>query len=421
MNPFDKSILSIDAGIQFDDSISRIHYQPYQPLASTAYGYADEIHFQIQNQDQYTYLPGSFLIIEGVVNKIPGSGTVSPAKFVEKNAIAFLFSECQYKLNGIEVDRTRRLGISSLMKGLCSLTRDEAQTVYHDAGWDSTYVNDIFPEGSTDNKVQFNACLPLKLLLGFAEDYNRIICGTRQDLVLVRARNDRDALVNATAVAGTENSNVEIKKITLMMPVIRVNDAIRINLLRITNGNRPLSMPFRSWDLYEHPAMIEGTTNVNWSVATSTQVEKPRYVIVGFQTKRTNSYTAETDKFDHLNIRDIKLFLNEEFYPYYNPNINFPLKQATFLYQMYAAFQKSYYNREYISPLVDRDDFISKYPLFVFDASRQQDRVKDTSPVDVRLEIQTNDPIPAGTACYCLIIHDKKFELNQLTNVIRRT
>jgi len=56
-------------------------------------------------------LPGSYLIVEGSVNKSPvanAAGTVqtSPAKFIAKNAISFLFEECQYLINNVEVDRT---------------------------------------------------------------------------------------------------------------------------------------------------------------------------------------------------------------------------------------------------------------------------------------------------------------------------
>jgi len=227
------------------------------------------------------------------------------------------------------------------MKGLCFITRDEARMVYHDAGWDDAYINGLFVDPPSA-VVNFNACIPLKLWLGFAEDYERIIGGVRQDLILTRAHSDRNALVN-TAAGVNENTKVELKKITLMMPVIRVSDNERITLLRIHESKEIIEMTYRSWDIYENPALMHGGYSVNWSIATSAQLEKPRFIIIAFQTLKKDVYAAEIDRFDHIDVRDIKLCLNSEFYPYYNPNVNFKQKQASFLYQLYAAFQKSYH------------------------------------------------------------------------------
>jgi hypothetical protein len=417
------SALNIAAGVKFDSSITRIRYQPYLPLASTSYKNNDEVSFQVQNQDHYTLPSASYLIIEGKLVRAPATaaGTsgssdakaASDAKFIAKNAFAFLFEECRYMLNSIVVDRTRHLGYATLMKGLASLTKDEA-TVYQDAGWDEAIHTNAHVEGAN---VHFNACLPLKLLLGFAEDHTKIICGIRQDLVLTRANTDRN-VIHATAAGNAENSRIEISKITWMLPTIEVSDTARIPLLQIVKRDQPLYLAFRSWEMYENPALTAGSTNVNWSIASTKQLEKPRFVIVGFQTKRKNLYSAENDKFDHLDVRDIKLFLNSEFYPYYNANIDFSKRQVAFLYQMYANFQKTYYNRDFTSPIINHGDFCRHYPLFVFDTSRQNDRIRDNASVDVRLEIETSKAIPADTVCYCLVLHDKLVEYTPSTNIV---
>jgi len=44
---------------------------------------------------------------------------------------------------------------------------------------------------------------------------------------------------------------------------------------------------------------------------TSTELEKPRYVLVLFFTK----LNARNARFDHVKLKDIKLFLNSECYP----------------------------------------------------------------------------------------------------------
>lgn len=425
-------ILNIGAHVTFDNSITRYKFQVHQPLASTTYDYNDEIRFQVQNQDQYSLPSESILLIEGKIKKTVAATTPAKKKDTEEpqdgssqtagdssssditfvgNGIAFLFDECRYLLNGIEIDKTRNLGYTTLMKGLCSFTKDEADS-YQDAGW-YRFGEDLH---SKKDELYFSASVPLKLLLGFAEDHKRIICSARQDLILVRARDDKNSLHSTTPA---DKSYVEIDKITWMLPVVDLSDEARISVLSVIKKDPPLSIGFRSWDMYENPTLPQAT-NINWTVTTTTQLEKPRFVIIAFQSGKRHNLAEENDEFDHINIKDLKLFLNSEFYPYSNMNLDFEKRNISFLYYLYSVFQKSYYNREINSPFVDRTDFIEKYPLFVFDTCHQNDRLKNSIPVDIRLEIQTSSPVPANTSCYCLIIHDRVVEYTPLSGIVRR-
>ncbi|KAF0747318.1 Uncharacterized protein FWK35_00025266 [Aphis craccivora] len=49
---------------------------------------------------------------------------------------------------------------------------------------------------------------------------------------------------------------------------------------------------------------------------TSNKFEKPRYVIIGFQTNRKNSSTKSISFFDHCKIKNLKIYLNAEVFPY---------------------------------------------------------------------------------------------------------
>ncbi|KAG5311096.1 MMP14 protein, partial [Acromyrmex insinuator] len=67
------------------------------------------------------------------------------------------------------------------------------------------------------------------------------------------------------------------------MPHVVLNDVNKLSLLRTLEGGRYLSMCFRSWDLYEFP-LLQSTTKHSWAVKTTSQLEKPRYVIFALQT-----------------------------------------------------------------------------------------------------------------------------------------
>ena len=115
----------------------------------------------------------------------------------------------------------------------------------------------------------------------------------------------------------------------------------------------------------------------------------------------------------------MKVYLNSQCYPYGNLNLNFGNAQLALLYEMYAHFQASYYDKE-AGPLLSCAEYRDHAPLIVIDCSKQCETVK-SGAIDVRLEFECQANIPAHTAAYCLIIHDKVVEYNVLrSSVIRR-
>jgi len=61
-------------------------------------------------------------------------------------------------------------------------------------------------------------------------------------------------------------------------------------------------------------------------VKTSSQLEKPHYGILGFQTKRQNKPDKNASHFDHVQLRDVKMNLNSQCYPYGNLNLDITKK-----------------------------------------------------------------------------------------------
>jgi hypothetical protein len=399
------SLLDITSKPSYDDLLTSNKYIAIYPLASSTYANCDEIKFQVENQNDFWLPSQSYIAIEGTIAKNPAASEV---RFV-LNGVLHLFSECRYLLNGIEVDRTRGLGIATTLKGLCSLTPDETVSL-NNAGWDD------FPETqSTVVGNHFNVYIPLRLILGFAEDYQKILLSARQELIFIRSNTDRNALRSDTAA---EASSVNITKMTWLLPSVGVADKARISLLNIINKDLPITIPFRSWDYHENP-LLPQTTEFTWTITSVSQSERPRFVIVGFQTAKKNSYAAHSDQFDHVNVTNIKLFLNSEVFPYTNMNFNFGEHKYAYAYQMFCNFQKSYYSREWPTPCMKPSVFRSNYPVFVIDCSKQNERIK-ISTTDIRLEVQTAEAIAANTACYCLILHEKLVEYTPLSNLVKK-
>jgi len=85
---------------------------------------------------------------------------------------------------------------------------------------------------------------------------------------------------------------------------------------------------------------------------------------------------------------------------------------------MYKRSQSSYYNRE-SQPFLTPNEFKLKAPIIVVALSYQNESVK-TGPIDVRISIELKTPSHEHTQAYCLLIHDRLFEYNQLNGLAQR-
>lgn len=155
-----------------------------------------------------------------------------------------------------------------------------------------------------------------------------------------------------------------------------------------------------------------------WNIKTSNQLEKPRYVILGFQTARNGEKQANASEFDHCEIANARLFLNSQYYPYGNMNLNIKNNQFVLLYEMFAKFQESYYGK-HAEPVCNMSDFKKTTPLIIFDCLKQNETLKH-APVDVRLEFEMRSDVKAKTSAFCLILHDRVVQYKPISGEVKK-
>jgi len=281
-----------------------------------------------------------------------------------------------------------------------------------DIGMD-TQDNSNFTENN-----QFGGCIPLKHLFGFCEDYKKVMINVNQQIILNRSSTDLDALCSTGTNEKNQNVIVKINKILWKMPVVKVSDREKIKLLKVLDSKTTLQCAFRNWDLCEYPSLPASTYH-SWTVKSSSLLEKPRFAIIGFQTARKNNLLKPSARFDSCQLKNLKVHLNSEVYPYEDFRADFSTKITAILYKAYTDFQKSYYDQEQAIPLLSRHIFQEFAPIVVVDLSRQNDNVK-SSTVDMRIEFETSTAIPTNTAAYCLILHDQIVTYNPFNGNVRK-
>ena len=326
-----------------------------------------------------------------------------------KLAILFLFQKFRYLLFGVEIDESKNVGLTSIMKAYASLSPNQLPFL-EIAGWN--------PEKLVDEKGNFEIMIPLNMLLGFEENFQKTIVNGKHELILTRSNTDVNAVIQTNAaVTANHTFKFQLTKIECLMPVITLSSAKKASLLKSIQNDPALMVSHRAWELYEYPQLPETSKHI-WTVKTSSQLEKPRYVILAFQTARNNDLKGDACMFDHCDIRNVKLFLNSQYYPYGDMNLDIENNQFALLYEMFARFQSSYYGKN-VEPILNMETFKKEAPLIIFDCSKQNELLK-SAPVDVRIEFESRKDFPKKTSALCLIIHDRIFQYKPISGEVKK-
>lgn len=395
------SFLNVFEKPQLDSNINKIEIHSYSPLYSGNYNRSDEIRICISNQDSYLLPCDSYLYVEGNIDNETSIAQIH----LTNNFISFMFDEVRLEINGISVSEARNFGITSTMKLYTSLTIDEAQQG-DKFGWFYGYKD-------CEKNSTFSYLIPCSHILGFFDYFRGILVNVKLELVLIRAKNENNCFESTTEGA---NVKINLTKIQLRMPLVYLNDITKLHFLKAVDRGHSFQVLFKEWSLYESPVQ-SNTSTQSWTIRTTSSLERPRYVILAFQSDRKNNTKRNASLFDDSSITNVKLFLNDVSYPYENLNVDFRNNHYTTVYHMFNEFKKSFFGdvREYIT----YKEFKKYCPFFIIDCLYQNEVMKIGS-IDIRVEYQASANIPQNTCCYALIIHDRIIEYNPLNSTVNR-
>lgn len=403
-------ILQVKRPTRRQDDIVSQQYHTYAPY-STAFNNNDEIRITIQSQDLYVQPSESYLLIELIPARADGAAIGADAATYVKYFIAHMFSEMRYEINGFEIDRCKSPAITSLLKTTVACKEEDYLM------WNLFNLND----GHVIIAGNLTMIVPLRFIFGFCDDFKKIVLNSKHELILVRHRSNLNMY---TETAGQQQLDLQftVNKIVWKVPHIELSDEAKLSMLRTLSRNETLPMAFRSWDLYELP-VVPQTTRHTWAVKTTNKVNQPRYVIVAFQTNRNNQPgNVNASVFDNCNISNMKLYLNNERFPYDDLNLHFAHFNYHELYMMLTKIQQSYYNGTGgTNPHAETLTFaeLQNNTFFAFDCTRTNETIKP-GMVDVRIEIESRTNIPANTSAFCLIIHDNLIQYSPFEGLVHR-
>ena len=436
-------ILQITEDIPVDDSIYEYEYKEYNPIVGTNLN-RGSIVLTIESQDIYTHPAESFLVIDGQLLNINDNpyGNNDTATLIN-NGIMYLFSDVRYHLASHEIEVLQNPGHATTMLGVLKYPDDfsksqglnqlwvkdgntgdaqidEAQANYNDG----YYIRHQYIIGAPIPNGTFSIKIPLKHFLGFCEDYKKILYGMQQRLTLTRT-GDNDTIFRANAIAV---GKINIQRIRWFMPHVIPSDAYRLQLDKIIEKKEKIPVGYRMLQC-DNTQVPENQKTFTWRLGVKSSPDIPRFIIIGFQSGKNNNQEQNPAIFDHLFVRNIYVTLNAKRYPDTDYNNDFNKNQFSRIYGDAALFRKKFFNMdELVSNCgINPIEFRNLYPLYVFDVTKQSEKLK-TSVSDIHIKaFFDNDPAggnnpPANTMAYAVIISDRLFHFvsdgSKITNIV---
>ena len=202
-------------------------------------------------------------------------------------------------------------------------------------GWNirRLYVDTSDPEGI------FSFIVPLKHIVGFCEDYDKVVYGFKCALTLTR-NDDQNAIFRED---GADPGKITLSKISWFMPHVTPADREKMELYKIIERKENLPVGYRM--IICDTASIPQTSlfTCSWRLSVKSSPEVPRFIIVGFQTNKSGSQEQNPSIFDNVNVRSIYVTLNSNKYPTLDYNLSFRKYQFSRAYGDAAEFRSKFF------------------------------------------------------------------------------
>ena len=423
------SILRITDPILKDDSIDKYEDIAYEPIAGTNLNSpGQDIRLTIETQDIFTHPSDSYLIVEGRLLKRgvnpPNDPSYGDGDLITltNNGIMHLFKRIRYELSGQEIENIVNVGQSTTMLGLLKYPDDFSkskglnQLWYKDTSINALNSNTGFDirrkyiVRDSDPTGSFSFKIPLKHIFGFCEDYDKVVYGLKHTLTLTR-NNDNDAIFKSNATAGVpaadvvDDGEVKLKKITWFMPHVTPADKYKMELYKIIKRKEKIPVGYRM--IQCDSATVNGR-DFSWRLSVKSSPEIPRFIIIGFQTGKNNNQKQNPSIFNSLAVNNIYVMLNSMRYPTTDYDIKFGGSKISRVYGDAADFRSKFFNMDELvsNPNINPSDYELLYPLFLFDVSKQSEKLK-YSTTDIQVKMSFDDPAPPNTQVYGVIISDR--------------
>ena len=433
--------LNILDPIIFDNSIESFQYSDYSPQSqSNLNNSGGIIQIDINATDGYLIPSKSYIHIKGQLvrndnnNPYPDNTEIA----LVNNAMMYLFENISYQIGTQVVETISSPGQITSMLGYLSYPDDFntssgllscwskdttsnansvefAESVAQPAAHYIPSRNSNYTQGfavrkgllfNSNPNGHFSFLIPFDHIFGFGS-YNKVIYNIKHTLKFTRKSTDNLAIHKAN---GVQNGKIKLTSITWRVPEVKLELSKLLDVRNVIESKHPISVGFQARNT--DSAVVSQTREFSWRINVISGIEKPRWIIVGFQTDKNETQEQNPAVFDNLNLENAYVKLNSDKYPAEDITFNFETNDYALLYEMFDNFKKEYYGFNSLvgCTQVNFSTFKSLFPIIVFDVRHQSEKLA-VGIIDMQLRFKFRDVVPANTNAYVTIISDRIYQL----------
>jgi len=327
-----------------DNSIESLQYSEYTPQSqSNLDNPGGTIQIDINASDDYLIPAKSFIHIKGQLVRSDNNNPFADNQDISlvNNAMMYLFENISYQIGSTVVETitspgqiTSMLGYLShpddyntcagLMSCWCKDTTNNAISRKYigsvavpaagiAAGHLTPQENPEYNQGfatrkallmSADPRGMFSFLIPFDHIFGFGS-YNKVIYNSKHSLKFTRKSSDNQAIHRAN---GVPDGKIRLTSMAWRVPQVRLELTKLMELRGIIESKEiiPVGFQARTTD----STVVTETRAFSWRTNVLSGVEKPRWIIVGFQTNKSENQEQNPAVFDNLNLSKAYAKLN---------------------------------------------------------------------------------------------------------------
>ena len=403
---------NLDTTYGYNNDIHKSKIIKYKPNnLATMNTVNTNINIILNREENHLKLRGSYLEIEFVVSDDAGGVFANDAynRLINYGMMA-LFSSIKLETSGGRtIEYTDHCHPNLLMYKLLTSTGDEYESgfVRNQGNRDSQLKGDHIAA----QRGHMYMMIKMSDLFGFVNDLEKIIYGLGFKLILKRNNNDRALYrVNANPGAVANDGNKEIRDISWCVPSI---DPSNDNRIIVQKGlSKKNNVDFSYYERKTFYKNVPNATNFLFDLGMETGMERPQYVVVGFENNNVNEQTHDASTFDIMKV-------TECYCKIHRMNINYETNNYNEAFKEIVSFNKDHNGLPHnIKPYINHRIFKSNYRICVFDTRYQRDHI---GPQPIQLNFKFSAAV-ADVICHALVLTRKvisvKSDGNKMVDII---
>jgi len=354
-------ILDIIESVIVDDSIESFQFVEQLPEAGEANinTSGTEINITFNNSSNFIQPSESYLRIElqlYIGNAAWATGANGSAIVVAINGILSLFSNFKYELADTIIEYFENAGITTTVHKY--LTESKA---YQGLNWywkpdEITYTptnknigfltRNVMTYAADPGAWYISACIQLKVILNFCNDYNKVMWGLKHRIRITRGVGLR-AIIRGWAIAANTATDaltaagadgvINLTTLRWCMTVVRPSPLHEQALLEIV-GNNSQFIDVAFLNKRTNSIAVPAANTFTWPLATTSGVERPRYIVIIFQAAPADQ-TFNSAAFNNtINVTNAYITLSGIKYPNIDMNTDSSNTKYTKWYMEYRTF-----------------------------------------------------------------------------------